>query len=161
MAAAAGGILAAFGAEPEGVVFIAASLSQELGVGYAVRADALQPEAVDVKRDLGVTLRWADGSSSFYPVAYLRRNSPSADQKQLREQLGRNPLTVLPSGGGATGSPLTIVDVQMVGTYAIKITFSDGHDTGIYSWAYLREIAPAHSESSGEKTPSSEPSRDV
>ncbi len=147
--------MAAFGAEPEGVVFIAASLSRELGVGYAVRADALQPEAVDVKRELGVTLRWADGSSSFYPVAYLRRNSPSADQKQLREQLGRNPLTVLPSRGGPVGSPLTIVDAQMVGTYALKISFSDGHDTGIYSWAYLHEIDPNASARS-----SSEPSRD-
>jgi DUF971 family protein len=30
----------------------------------------------------------------------------------------------------------------MVGNYAVKISFSDGHDTGIYSWQYLREIDP-------------------
>jgi DUF971 family protein len=34
----------------------------------------------------------------------------------------------------------------MVGNYAIRIRFSDGHDTGIYSWAYLREIDPVNKE---------------
>lgn len=53
----------------------------------------------------------------------------------------RNPLTVLPSS--ASGQPLTIADAEVVGTYALKVVFSDGHDTGIYSWAYLREIDPA------------------
>lgn len=103
---------------------------------------SLQPEAIDVKRDRGVSIQWHDGTSSYYSVAYLRRNSPSADQKQLRDQLASNPLTVLPMSPAAAGEPLTIVDVQMVGTYALKIVFSDGHDTGIYSWTYLREIDP-------------------
>lgn len=103
---------------------------------------SLQPEAIDIKRDRGVSIQWQDGSSSYYSVAYLRRNSPSADQKQLRDQLDHNPLTVLPMSRSPGGEPLTIVDAQMVGTYALKIVFSDGHDTGIYSWTYLREIEP-------------------
>jgi DUF971 family protein len=32
----------------------------------------------------------------------------------------------------------------MVGNYAIRISFSDGHSSGIYTWAYLREIDPAN-----------------
>ncbi len=105
----------------------------------------LQPEAIDVKRDRGITIQWHDGSSSYFSVAYLRRNSPSADQRQLREELARNPLTVLPSGASGV---VTIKDVEMVGTYALRIIFSDGHDTGIYSWAYLREIDPAVADAS-------------
>lgn len=101
----------------------------------------LQPESIDIKRDRGMTILWRDGASSYYTVTYLRRNSPSADQKQLRDELATNPLTVLPAGG--TGRPLTIAQAQFVGDYAIKLIFSDGHDTGIYSWAYLREIDPA------------------
>lgn len=58
----------------------------------------------------------------------------------MREQMAKNPLTVLPSGGGK--GPLVAVDAEMVGNYAIRITFSDGHDTGLYTWAYLREIDP-------------------
>jgi len=103
---------------------------------------SLQPDAIDIKRDRGVSIQWQDGTSSYYSVAYLRRNSPSADQKQLRDQLDKNPLTVLPMSRAPAGEPLTIVDAQMVGTYALKIVFSDGHDTGIYSWTYLREIEP-------------------
>jgi DUF971 family protein len=33
-----------------------------------------------------------------------------------------------------------IAAIEPVGTYAIKLTFSDGHDTGLYSWDYLYEI---------------------
>lgn len=67
--------------------------------------------------------------------------SPSAEARQLREELERNPLTVLPSSGGG-GGKLTAVDAELVGNYAVRIRFSDGHDTGIYSWRYLREIDP-------------------
>ncbi|MGA0174271.1 MAG: gamma-butyrobetaine hydroxylase-like domain-containing protein, partial [Phycisphaerales bacterium] len=55
------------------------------------------------------------------------------------EELARNPLTVLPSGGG---DPLEATSAELVGQYAVRIGFSDGHSTGIYSWAYLREIDP-------------------
>ena len=94
-----------------------------------------------MKKDSGLSVHWNDGSESFYPIAYLRRMSPSAEQRLLREEMEKNPLTVLPSGAGS-GEPLTATDVQMVGNYAIKIIFSDGHDTGIFSWEYLREIDP-------------------
>jgi DUF971 family protein len=38
---------------------------------------------------------------------------------------------------------LTALDAELVGNYAIRIRFSDGHSTGIYSWRYLRSIDPA------------------
>lgn len=104
------------------------------------------PSHIDVKKDRGITIQWADGSTSYYSVAYLRKMSPSAEMRQLREEQAKNPLTVLPasaargqSGGGAS---LVIADVELVGHYAVRLRFSDGHDTGIYSWAYLREIDP-------------------
>lgn len=104
------------------------------------------PSHIDVKKDRGITIQWADGSTSYYSVAYLRKMSPSAEMRQLREEQAKNPLTVLPasaargqSGGGAS---LVIADVELVGHYAVRLRFSDGHDTGIYSWEYLREIDP-------------------
>ena len=103
------------------------------------------PAKLDLKKDQGLTVQWADGSSSHYPIAYLRRMSPSADARQLRTEQARNPLTVLPaSAARATGGPLVAESAEMVGNYAIRIRFSDGHHTGIYSWAYLREIDPAN-----------------
>ena len=99
----------------------------------------MKPISLDLKKDQGLTVHWPGGVVSFYPIAYLRKMSPSADAKMLREEMERNPLTVLPTSGGDAG-PLTAVSAELVGNYAIRIVFSDGHDTGIYSWDYLREI---------------------
>lgn len=103
---------------------------------------SLQPANIDLKKDRGLTIEWHDGSGSYYPIEYLRRMSPSADMKQLRKEIDANPLTVLPAGAGGSGA-VVATDAKLVGNYAIRIRFSDGHSTGIYSWAYLREIDPA------------------
>ena len=99
------------------------------------------PTKLDLKKDKGLTVQWPDGTTSYYSIAYLRRMSPSAEARELRSQLKKNPLTVLPSSAVSKG-PLVAVDAELIGNYAIKIRFSDGHETGIYSWEYLREIDP-------------------
>jgi DUF971 family protein len=101
-----------------------------------------KPLHLDLKKDRGLTVGWDDGTSSFYSIAYLRKMSPSADNRSLKEQLAKNPLTVLPTNLAMQSGPLTALDAEFVGNYAIRIRFSDGHDTGLYSWAYLREIDP-------------------
>lgn len=103
-------------------------------------AGTARPARLDVDRRAGLTVTWDDGTSGFYPVAHLRRLSPSADAKALREEMARNPLTVLPAGKAA--GPLTIEDAELVGNYAVRLRFSDGHASGIYSWTYLRSIDP-------------------
>ena len=63
--------------------------------------------------------------------------SPSADSKQTRLKLEQNPLTILPS---SHAKELTIEDAELVGNYAIRFVFSDGHKAGIYTWGYLRKL---------------------
>ncbi|MCC7406590.1 MAG: DUF971 domain-containing protein [Phycisphaeraceae bacterium] len=101
-----------------------------------------RPKHLDLAKDKGLTVTWEDGRVSFYTIAYLRKWSPSADAKELRESMASNPLTVLPASAVGDGRPLTAVGAELVGQYALRITFSDGHDTGIYSWSYLRQIDP-------------------
>ena len=103
---------------------------------------AARPVHLDLKKDKALTVHWSDGRISIYPIAHLRRWSPSADARALRDQMASNPLTVLPSSP-AGGGPLTALNLELVGNYALKIVFSDGHDTGIYSWDYLRQIDPS------------------
>ncbi len=72
-----------------------------------------------------------DGSLFKYPCEFLRVFSPSAEVRghghgQEVMQVGKQDVTI-------TG-------IEPVGHYAIKPSFSDGHDTGIYSWDYLHEI---------------------
>ncbi|MEL6796016.1 MAG: DUF971 domain-containing protein [Planctomycetota bacterium] len=104
--------------------------------------DSLQPANIDLKKDRGLTIEWQDGSASYYSVAYLRKMSPSADMRQLREEMAKNPLAILPEAAG--GDSVVATGAELVGNYAVRITFSDGHSTGIYSWAYLRQIDPAN-----------------
>jgi DUF971 family protein len=100
------------------------------------------PRQIDLKKDRGLTVEWADGTTSYFAVAYLRKMSPSAEMRELREELSKNRLAVLPAGAARAG-PLTAESAELVGNYALRIRFSDGHDTGIYSWGYLRSIDPA------------------
>jgi DUF971 family protein len=101
-----------------------------------------RPRHLDLDREKGLTVTWPDGTVSFYPIAHLRRFSPSAEMRVLREQIQNNPLTVLPQSMADHEGPLTAVGAELVGNYALRISFSDGHHTGIYSWSYLREIDP-------------------
>ena len=100
---------------------------------------AIHPTHLDLKRDEALTVRWSDGRESVYPIAYLRRMSPSADAQQTREALASNPLAVLPKGAD---EPLRAERIEPVGRYAVQLIFSDGHRTGLYTWSYLREIDP-------------------
>ena len=101
-----------------------------------------RPLHIDVDRDRGVTLSWDDGSAAFLAAAVLRRESPSADARELRAEMARNPFTVLPASGAS--GPLRIDAVEPVGHYALRIRFSDGHDTGIYTWKYLHALCAKH-----------------
>lgn len=102
----------------------------------------VKPQHLDIKRTLGLTIEWENNTTSFFPVLYLRKMSPAADQKKIREELANNPLAILPQSAITGDKPVCIDNVEFVGHYAIRIRFNDGHDTGIYSWEYLHEIDP-------------------
>ena len=72
-----------------------------------------------------------DGSRFRLPAEYLRVESPSAEVQ------GHGPgQKTLVAGRAHVG----IIALEPVGNYAVRITFDDLHDTGIYSWAYLYEL---------------------
>ena len=76
-------------------------------------------------------LSFADGASFRLPYEFLRVYSPSAEVR------GHGPgQETLQTGK----REVTIAEVEAVGHYAIRPKFSDGHDTGIYSWDYLYEL---------------------
>ena len=101
------------------------------------------PLRLDLKREEQLTITWQDGVVSVYPLVLLRKMCPCAACKGEREAQATRPktsLSVLPET--FVGGNPTVVDAQLVGNYALKITWSDAHDTGIYSFQYLKEIAP-------------------
>ena len=77
-----------------------------------------------------------DGKSFSLPCEYLRVFSPSAEVR------GPGPgQEVLQVGK----RDVNIRAIDPVGVYAVKLVFTDGHDTGIYSWDYLYELGAQQS----------------
>ncbi|RME33783.1 MAG: DUF971 domain-containing protein [Gammaproteobacteria bacterium] len=90
------------------------------------------PEEIRLQRKARVLkLRYADGSEHELPFEYLRVYSPSAEVK------GHGPGQEVLVGGKAR---VEITEVVPTGNYAVKLVFDDGHDSGLYTWEYLREL---------------------
>ncbi len=98
------------------------------------------PVRLDLKKDEKLEIEWEDGRKSVYKIDYLRAMCPCATCKATREEGAgkKSLLTVLP---GNYAGALSVSGAELVGNYAIKLSWSDGHDTGIYSFGYLRDIA--------------------
>ncbi len=98
------------------------------------------PQPTEIKlhqasRVLEIT--YADGRVFKLPCEFLRVYSPSAEVR------GHGPgQEVLQTGK----KDVAITKVEPVGNYAVQLTFSDGHDTGIYSWDLLYEYGARQDE---------------
>jgi DUF971 family protein len=90
------------------------------------------PTEIRLKRaERALVVTFDDGATFTLPAEYLRVESPSAEvQGHAPDQ------KVLVWGRRHVG----ILGVEPVGNYAIRILFDDLHDTGIYSWEYLRRL---------------------
>ena len=93
----------------------------------------------------GMDIEWGDGHVSHYGFVYLRDACPCAMCEEERGKTGRRPGDPATAAPGAllifkpTAKPLS---AEGVGKYAIKFSWNDNHDLGIYSWKFLREICP-------------------
>ncbi|HET9864106.1 MAG TPA: DUF971 domain-containing protein [Steroidobacteraceae bacterium] len=99
-----------------------------------------QIQAVEIRlqtRSRVLEVAFEDGARFRLPFEYLRVHSPSAEVK------GHGPgQEVLVTGKQDVG----IRAVEPVGQYAVKLVFDDGHDSGLYSWKYLRELGENQAE---------------
>jgi DUF971 family protein len=89
---------------------------------------------------------WSDGAAREYRVRELRDACPCATCREKRSN--PQPPALLPVLSAAEAQPLAIRGMKPVGNYAYAISFSDGHDTGIYTIDYLRELGSEISPSS-------------
>ena len=95
-----------------------------------------QPVSINLhKKSRLLSIAFDDGKSFDLSCEYLRVHSPSA------EVMGHGPgQEVLQTGK----ENVSIEDVEPVGNYAIKLQFSDGHNTGLYTWDYLYDLGVNH-----------------
>ncbi len=92
------------------------------------------PQAIDVDERGEFTIVWPDGRRVTIPPVQLRDQCPCA--ACIEEGTGRKILD-----RAAIPSDIRPVGVEPVGNYAIRVRWSDGHDTGIYTWETLRRAS--------------------
>lgn len=110
----------------------------------ALPTESVTPNSLALKRaEQELRVQWKDGRESVFSAVRLRKSCPCATCRTERE---RDTSTLLPI---LKTSPddIKLTSAKLVGTYAIQLFWSDGHDTGIYDFKYLRaldeDVSPA------------------
>lgn len=99
------------------------------------------PVEIDLDRTRELRITWADGRRSRCGLAMLRAACPCATCRAVRAERP-NPLRVVPSA--SQQQRMAIAErAELVGNYALRITWQDGHDAGIYDFALLRSLSQA------------------
>ncbi len=97
------------------------------------RGPAIEPREIMQEGEAGLRITWADEKISYYTAPALRRACPCA--QCVNEWTGQrvlNPENI--------SDQLSVASVEIVGRYALNFKWSDGHETGIYSFRYLRDL---------------------
>lgn len=97
---------------------------------YPIAIKQISPEELEII--------WSDGHKSKYKLKHLRTECPCAICKGetiLWKHYGPTKQIMIP-----TLEQISLTSIQMVGNYAIQISWKDGHNTGIYTWEYLRKL---------------------
>lgn len=86
------------------------------------------------KKSRILEISYSDGARFHLPCEYLRVYSPSAEVRghspaEAKLQLGKEEVR--------------ITDLKQIGSYAVKLFFDDGHDSGLYDWRYLYKLGRA------------------
>ncbi len=93
----------------------------------------LEPTQIIEESNREVSIKWSDESETRYTAAGLRRSCPCATC--VNEWTGEKILRA-----ESVSDDLTFNHISIVGRYALNFHFSDGHDTGIFSFEYLKGL---------------------
>ncbi len=99
----------------------------------------IYPTKLDRVGERELKIEWSDGQQRLYKVGQLREHCPCATCREKRSA-PKPPTTMLPVLSAEETRPLRIEKMRPVGTYAYSIAFSDGHDTGIFTFDLLRAL---------------------
>jgi DUF971 family protein len=109
-----------------------------------------RPTKIERLGDNRLLIAWDDGQQREYRVQELRDRCPCATCREKRNHPA--PATLLPVLSAAEMRPLTIQGMKPIGSYAYGIAFSDGHDTGIFTLEFLRELG-SEAQTPSQQTP--------
>jgi DUF971 family protein len=96
----------------------------------------IYPTKLALEDERHLRIDWSDGQGRRYRFRELRDQCPCATCREKRKQ----PAPMLPVLRDGELQPVRIQGMKPVGNYAYSIEFTDGHDTGIYTFELLREL---------------------
>ena len=101
----------------------------------------VSPCSITRSAGAAIMIEWSDGARLKYTASQLRAQCPCATCREKHSATSKpsKPLT-LPVLSMAEAQPLDISGMRPVGNYAYNIAFSDGHDSGIYTFDLLRGL---------------------
>jgi DUF971 family protein len=94
----------------------------------------IEPVQIVEESDSAVSIKWSDDLETHYTAAALRRSCPCAGC--INEWTGEKMLD-----DAKIPDDISFKHTSIVGRYALNFHFSDGHDTGIFSFAFLRKLS--------------------
>ena len=101
--------------------------------------DVPNPTRVQIDTDAQtLTVAWADGHTSVFPLHRLRAACPCAECKGDSIEH----ISPLDAEGTEADTQWTELDVEPAGSVGIRITWDDGHNAGIFRWDRLRRLQP-------------------
>ena len=95
-----------------------------------------EPVQIIEESDSEVTIKWSDDAETRYDAVQLRRSCPCAGC--INEWTGEKMLK-----DSNVPDDLSFKNISIVGRYALNFHFSDGHDSGIFSFKFLRDLPQA------------------
>jgi DUF971 family protein len=114
----------------------------------------MNPKQFKIKKKTHLSILWEDNSETLLSLKYMRDECPCASCKGetilLRTYRPPSPKIITPE-------MYEVKNIEVVGDYAIQITWNDGHNTGIYSWDYLKELEKGQNSNDGNKEQNYDP----
>jgi DUF971 family protein len=98
----------------------------------------MRPLAVRISEKKFLLIQWDDGTSSQIELSFLRRYCPCANCSEQRESQSKSYIPLF------YADQIKVKNIFEVGSYAIGITWNDGHNTGIYEYPYLKFLAQSN-----------------
>jgi len=96
----------------------------------------MKPENIEQISDQVIVVKWDDASEKIYFAQKVRSKCPCATCKDKEDKPQTSPFKILK----ANPNNVVFIGWEYVGRYALRFTFSDNHDTGIYTYEYLYSI---------------------
>jgi DUF971 family protein len=106
------------------------------------------PTSLSRENDGSILICWDDATETTWTPSELRKACPCATCREKKRKADDAPAKprVLPVISAAEARPLKIESMRPVGNYAYNISFSDGHNSGIFSFKLLKREIPIASE---------------